>query len=293
MPPRPGRAPHDARALAARPGPSAREPGPGASSSFAVGAAGFALASALLCPVPAGKDGGEFALVLARLGLAHPIGYPLYTLVGHAFVLAFHALGVSWAVAANAFSAAGAGAALGLLHAACTSLVRSHAGSRHAAWIALLPVAALALDPAWTAVATLAEVHAWHMACVALAVLVALGIEPMLASSARLAGASLLWGGAAGLGLAHHATSVFFVVPLTLGLLAAAGRAHARLRSAGFAAVGALPPLLALGGAGAVAALVENLNQRSKLPVFVFLPQLPSIRMLSRPAADSSGSGSP
>jgi len=42
-----------------------------------------------------------------------------------------------------------------------------------------------------------------------------------------------------------------------------------------------------------VAALVENLNQHSKLPVFVFLPQLPSIRMLRKPAADSSGSGSP
>ena len=86
------------------------EPVSGAPSSEAVPAwPSLAVAAAALacylawCPKVTGdKDSPEFTLVLATLGLSHPTGYPLYTVFGHAFVLAVHATGATWAYAANA-----------------------------------------------------------------------------------------------------------------------------------------------------------------------------------------------
>jgi hypothetical protein len=50
--------------------------------------------------VSADKDSSEFTLVLACLGVAHPTGYPLHTLLGHVFVRAMQALGAGSAQAA-------------------------------------------------------------------------------------------------------------------------------------------------------------------------------------------------
>lgn len=196
-------------------------------------------------PVPGDKDGPEFTLVLATLGLAHPTGYPLYTLLGHPFVCALHAAGASWAYAANAWSAAGAALALGLLHALAARLAAS-AGvrPRASAAVALVPVAALALDPVWTSEATLAEVNSWHVAWVAGAALFAAAV--MRRADASGAGARVrdaaVWGLLCGLGLAHHRTSVLPAAPLTLALLARLRPARPSVYAA--AVAGALVPLL-------------------------------------------------
>src|SRR5262245_39815834 len=91
-------------------------------ASAGVGAAFFALYLALLPRGYGDGDASELTLVLALGGVAHPPGYPLYVLVGHAWVQRLHACGVGWATAANAFSALGAGVALGLLHALAARL---------------------------------------------------------------------------------------------------------------------------------------------------------------------------
>jgi hypothetical protein len=211
----------------------------------AVALAALALYSALLCPVPAGKDGSEFTLVLATLGVAHPTGYPLYTLIGHVFVKLLHAAGMAWGTAANAFSALGGACALGLLHALATRLVRPHAGARTAPWLALLPVAALAWNPVWTTETTLAEVNSWQVAWAVGAALAALTAAGWLETPATRDRAALLWGLVSGAGLAHHASGVLLSAPLSLALIVAArgGRVRFVLRTA----AAALVPLASLG----------------------------------------------
>ena len=206
-----------------------------ASWSAAVGAAAL-LAYLWLAPaVPGAGDSGEFALVLAMNGVAHPTGYPLYTLFGHLFVGALRALGpgaVGWAVAANAWSAVGGGLAIALMHAFAARWIAPAAplSRRARALIALLPVALFALNPAWTSETTVAEVHAWHVAWVMGVALAFVGFarssEDGGASWAQGLGRAAAWGFLCGVGLAHHATAVLVAFPLSLALLA--GRARAR-----------------------------------------------------------------
>lgn len=215
-----------------------------------MGAACFAAYLTLLSAVPGDKDSGEFTLVLATGGLAHPTGYALYTLVGSAFVHALHALGASWSVAANAFSALGAGVAMGGLHALTARLLRRLSAAILSPMFALLPILAFALNPMWTQEATLAEVNSWHLAWVMLAALVALSLSDALSDETR-AGVpatriALIWGAVAGLGIAHHATSVLFSLPLSLALLMVAAQQR-RLTA---------PAVLALAG-GAIAPLAS------------------------------------
>lgn len=206
---------------------------------------------ALLSPVAGGKDGGEFVLVLARLGLAHPTGYPIYTLLGHAFVTALHGAGASWGWAANAWSALGGAIAMGLLHALFARLLAPTLGAGRAAFVAVLPLACVALNPVWTQETTLAEITSWHLVWVAGASLTAWRAARLLdsprSSVTAVRGAALVWGVVLGLGAMHHTSSVLFALPLSVMLLmrvARSGRSLVTLVPT--AIVGALLPLLAL-----------------------------------------------
>jgi hypothetical protein len=205
---------------------------PAAASRIAARARGASLATGLLAwltylalaPAVSGdKDGSEFTLVLATLGAAHPTGYPLYTIAGHAFVRLAHALGASWPFAANAFSALGGAVAIGLLHALSSRLLRSAGvGAGSAAALALLPVVAFGMNPVWTLETTLAEVYSWHVAWVMGMALFACWAMQALARSDPPAGASriaALAGLLVGVGLSHHLTSVFISFPFGLALL--------------------------------------------------------------------------
>ncbi|MEY4375261.1 MAG: hypothetical protein RL760_1428 [Candidatus Eisenbacteria bacterium] len=196
---------------------------PAAWTSLLVGLAVFAVYAVLAPSVAGDKDSSEFILVLARLGTPHPTGYPLYTLLGHAFVTALHALGVGWDRAGNLWSAFGGAAAMGLLHAlAARLLAREGVGARSAVALALLPVAAFALNPLVTMETTLAEVNAFHLAWVAGAMLVTLWAGDRLrraeATPADVVRVTTIAGLVLGSGLAHHATSVFVIVPMALAL---------------------------------------------------------------------------
>ncbi|MBI5168106.1 MAG: DUF2723 domain-containing protein [Candidatus Eisenbacteria bacterium] len=220
--------------------------------SVLVGAACLAVYASLTPAVPGDKDSGEFTLVLATLGLAHPTGYPLYTFAGHAFVSALHALGFGWAHAANLFSALGGAVAMGALHAVTSRIAVAAGRARGAGVFALLPVVALAPNPVWTQEATLAEVNAWHVAWCLLAALAAWRAARTFdgdsSPPSRVRADAALWGLVAGCGMAHHATSVLVALPLTLALVIVANR-RGRLGAGTIAAfaAGALPPLACLG----------------------------------------------
>lgn len=205
----------------------------------------------VLCPPASGMgDSSEFALVLATNGVAHPTGYPLYTLFGHGFGVGLHALGVPWSFAAGLWSAVGGALALYFLHALGTDLIdeeqRVGRGTRFLA--ALVPVSLFAFQPVVLGEATRAEVNAWGLAwaCGAAFAFVRLVVAiraGRAASPPRARRGAALWGLLIGVGLAHHLTSALISVPLTAALIAILARR--REFSAGLlpaaAAAGLLP----------------------------------------------------
>ena len=120
-----------------------------------IGLAGFALYAATAAPSVATlfDDSLEFQVVLPTLGVAHPSGYPLYTLLGKLFTLLLPFRDPAGRV--NLLSALCAGAALAVLYL----LAQKVAGNRAAAATA---TALFALSPAWWSQATIAEVYALH-----------------------------------------------------------------------------------------------------------------------------------
>ena len=120
-----------------------------------IGLAGFVFYAATAAPSVATlfDDSLEFQVVLPTLGIAHPSGYPLYTLLGKLFTLLIPFRDA--AGRANLLSALCAGAALGVLYL----LAQKIAGNRAAAATA---TALFALSPAWWSQATIAEVYALH-----------------------------------------------------------------------------------------------------------------------------------
>jgi hypothetical protein len=98
-------------------------------------------------------DSLEFHVVLPTLGIAHPSGYPLYTLLGKlaTAIIPFR----DPAGRANLLSALAAALTIAILYL----VARRFAGSRPAAAVA---TAAFAISPTWWSQATLAEVYALH-----------------------------------------------------------------------------------------------------------------------------------
>ncbi len=174
-------------------------------------------------------DSLEFQLVLPIFAIAHPTGYPLYTLLGGLWSRVLFPFG-SWAWRINILSALAAAAAVGLVFAVADRLVDGGqaqgelptgglpTGSR---WIGLAAGAAAAitfgLGPVWWAQATLAEVYALHNLLLAAVLLVALTVR-------SLAGRRFVWRMALlallfGLGLAHHRTIVLALPGVAVYLL--------------------------------------------------------------------------
>ena len=227
--------------------PTRPDPGPRAVAAMASNALGprdgcprawSALLAAALCAgyvalaphVPGDKDASEFTLVLATGGVLHPTGYPLYTLLGAAFVRLLHGLGAGYAFAANAWAALGGGVAMLLYHRlALRFLPATSALSRLERFtLAALPVALLGLDPVVMVECTVVEVHSWQLAWAFGTALVFTGLVEGLGRAGvhQLTPRMLGWGVLCGLGGAHHATSVFLAGALTLALARALLRAR-------------------------------------------------------------------
>src|SRR5512140_2954831 len=95
----------------------------------------------------------EFQVVVPTLGIAHPSGYPLYTLLGKLFITL-----LPWRDPAgrlNLFSAFAASIAVAAFYLAARRWARQRAA-------ALVATVAFAVSPVWWSQATLAEVYALH-----------------------------------------------------------------------------------------------------------------------------------
>jgi hypothetical protein len=102
-------------------------------------------------------DSLEFPLVVYRLAIAHPTGYPLYTLLGKLFTWG-PGYNVAWAV--NLLSAVAGALTVALVYLVARQLT-------HRRWPALLAAVALAVSPVFWSQAVIAEVYTLNSAFVA------------------------------------------------------------------------------------------------------------------------------
>lgn len=165
---------------------------------------GLGLYLATLAPGLLPADGGEFQLVGAVLGIAHPPGYPLYTLLARAFTLL--------PIATEAWELNLLGALTGALTLAVVArAVRRETGSAPAG---LLAAGALGLSATFWAQATTTNIRA--LTALFTALLLALAMEWRRAPAARsLAALGLTFGLAVG----HHASLGFLALPVGAYLL--------------------------------------------------------------------------
>jgi hypothetical protein len=176
-------------------------------ASVACGLASFIVYLATLCPSVGGLDSGELTVVAATRGVAHPPGYPLYTLLAHVFSL-FPAGEVAWRV--NVFSAACDAFAAALLCSAAARLTAAVWPAMAAGWL-------FSLSPLVWRYALVAEVFALNNLFVALLFYVAV----RFAGTEKQDDAERFRWFAAGalvfaLALGNHLTIVFFGAPLFL-----------------------------------------------------------------------------
>lgn len=161
--------------------------------------------------LPPGHDSAELVTAATVLGIPHPPGYPLYTLLGHLFTSAW---GGNPAWAMNLFSVLSASVAVGL-----AGWAFSVASGSAPAGLAAALAFAVARTPWRMAVG--AEVFSLHLALVAgLLAVAAAWRDAGLPARRRLVG---LGGLLLGLGLAHHQTVVLVVPGLGAWWLLARG----------------------------------------------------------------------
>ncbi len=177
----------------------------------ALALAAFALYASTLLPGVGGGDTAEFQRVGPTLGLAHPSGYPLYTLLG--WLWSQLPLGGTPAWRMNLLSAALAALALVALYACGRALGQRPPAAAGAA-------AALGASLTFWSQATVAEVYALALLLQALL---------FLALLCWRAGRLPLWPAAlaVGLALAHHLTVALLLPGTALFLLLARGERRA------------------------------------------------------------------
>jgi hypothetical protein len=163
-------------------------------------------------------DSGEFQLVAAELGVAHPPGFPLYTLMSH--LATKLPIGTGAAFRVNLVSALISSATLALVFAAVQQLTRNRAAS-------LLAALALGTSTTFWAQATTANIRTLT------AFYVALAFYALLSLSALRHGTEgkerkdrnlfhiTLFGAAVTFGVAHHGSLLFISAVMGLYLVLA------------------------------------------------------------------------
>lgn len=156
----------------------------------------------------------EFQLVLPTFGIAHPTGYPLYTLLGGVWsrLLPFG----NWAWRANLLSAFAAATTVVAVFILARRLTRDATG-RGDNWAGLAAAAAFGFGPIWWLHATIAEVYALHNLLTAVILWSALSL-PDLTGPARSRRVMVMLA-LIGLGLTHHRTVVLLLPGLFIFLL--------------------------------------------------------------------------
>lgn len=177
--------------------------------AWGLGLAALALYGMTAAPTVATvfDDSLEFQVVLPTLGIAHPTGYPLYTLLGWLWT---HLLPLGDAAyRANLFSALAAALTVALLY----RLLARVTGARVPA---LLAAAVFAISPLWWSQATLAEVYALHGLFMVALGLAAFDERPMRAGATLPVALPTALLVLSGLALTHHRMTLLLAPGLAL-----------------------------------------------------------------------------
>ncbi len=180
-----------------------------------LGAASFALYAVTLAPTVLVGDGGEFQFVPYLLGVAHPTGYPLYTVLGWLWSHLLPLGDVAYRM--NLFSALWAALAVALLYPLTRSLLRQVFPSLSLLIRRLIAVVAaitFAVMPTLWSQAIIAEVYGLHAFFVVLVFYLLL-----LWGEGRQPKHLLLAALAFGLSMTHHSTTVLLVPAILVYLL--------------------------------------------------------------------------
>jgi hypothetical protein len=171
----------------------------------------LAVYAATLYPTVPGGDAGELIVVAQNLGVAHPPGYPLWTMLAWLATLV-PAGSVAWRVAwVSAIPAAAAAATI--FWSVASHLARS-APTAVTVAAGLIAAGCFALSPTAWLYAVGAEVFALHTFFCALLFALALAWERTRDRRVAIAIAF-----ASGLGLTNHLTLVFYVAPIAAWVL--------------------------------------------------------------------------
>src|SRR3989442_10223663 len=163
-----------------------------------------------LAPSVVGGDTGELVTVAYKLGVAHPPGYPLFTMLAKLFT--FIPFGtIAWRV--NLLSALCDSAAAVIILLAVRRWTRNE-------WAGLLAAGLFAFSPLVWRYAAVAEVFALNNLIVALMIYLAVRYQ-----EGRKLKFAYLTALAFGLGIANHHTSLFFGAPIMVWIFIS-GRAQ-------------------------------------------------------------------
>jgi hypothetical protein len=167
-----------------------------------------------LAPGATFTDGPELVAAVVALGVAHPTGYPLFILVGHAFtkLLALPILACVKVEFMNALCAAGA--ALFTAHTVRELVALGRTSSPDADVAGLFAGLMLGIAPLVWEQVRIPEVYAMHLFLVAWAGYAWVRFEAT-GNTAYVLGAALPMG----MGLAHHVTMVYMLPPAFVYLL--------------------------------------------------------------------------
>jgi hypothetical protein len=176
-----------------------------------VGIAGLALYGSTLAPSVLPADAGEFQLVGSTLGLAHPPGYALYTLLAKLATLA--PVGDP-AGRVNALSVIFSALTLVLLARLVRQMAIPEGSSRGVYWAAILAAAALGGSPTFWVQATTANIRSLNGLLTAALLLLAMRYV-QARTTRRLAVLAFVFGLAAG----HHSSLILLALPIMLYVL--------------------------------------------------------------------------
>jgi hypothetical protein len=155
-------------------------------------------------------DSGEFQLVAATLGVAHPPGFPLYTLLGHLFT---RLPGLTPAYALNLFAALTSSLTLYLVYLTAYRLTQQHLAS-------LTAVLTLATATTFWSQATTANVRSLTALFAAFVIYHLICFRQARVDSVETADRHLLWAALGlGFGLTHHASLLFMGLVFGVALL--------------------------------------------------------------------------
>jgi hypothetical protein len=186
-----------------------RPPTPGWAGAALAGLGGL-LYRHTLAPGLLPADSGEFQLVAATLGVAHPPGFPLYTLLGHLFT---QLPGLTPAYGLNLFAALTSSLTLYLVYLAAYRLTQQHLAS-------VTAVLTLATATTFWSQATVANVRSLTALFAAFIIYHLIRFRQARADSVETADRHLLWAALGlGFGLTHHASLLFMGLVFGVALL--------------------------------------------------------------------------